>query len=724
MKKLIYAAMCSLSLCLYGCDYDDTDVWNAINDQEGRIAALEEWQKTANENIAALQALVNRNDYITGVDVLKEGDVEVGYVIHFYRQGDITIYHGEQGEKGEAGTTPVIGVILQEDGYWYWTLNGELLTDADGNPICASGKDGEDGQDGEDGKPGSDGKPGTNGASAPIPQLKTGSELGDGYIADAVYLSVNGGVTWVKVSGDNGTSGTGTPGFIIAMTDNGDCYTFECIDGTMIDVPKYRGLRLLYLEQDENQNWKERDITNGELEVPANKDFTIQCYYLQGYKMSYYILEGKKDWSIQRNDYAADSPVITDLIFTGVTSAEPTLILFSLVAEDNSVTHYQVMVEVAEEDQPSGGVITGTDGNAELVSALAGLGIGTKDEDGNLRLTQAEIDATTTLDLSGKGLNTLEGLEVFSNLTQLSCSNNQIAELDLAKLPRLTYLDCSGNLLKGFDLSQTPDLTYLNCSDNALTSLDVSQLSELTELYCDNSFGNDEMTRSSFENGVLDLTTSNKLQRLGCSGNRLTGLILPVTETLKEVYCPGNRLASIDVSMLKKLEVLEVSDNLLTQIDVSSNSDLTILSCNGNKLTEINVTVNRLLANLSCAYNQLTSINVSSNTLLSLLRCDGNALTELDVTLCTNLTDLACCENQMNSLNLLHNDNLTYLHCGNQVNAEGNMRQLTLYLADSLKELWRSDWMYESDNVNVIVDGITTTLPGNSGSDFEDGGKY
>ena len=478
------------------------------------------------------------------------------------------------------------------------------MTDADGNPICASGKDGEDGQDGQDGedgqdgKPGSDGKPGTNGASAPTPQLKTGSELGNGYIADAVYLSVDGGATWVKVSGDNGTSGTGTPGFITSMTDNGGCYTFECIDGTTIDVPKYRGLRLLYLEQDENQNWKERDITNGELEVPANKDFTIQCYYLQGYKMSYYILEGKKDWSIQRNDYAADSPVITDLIFTGVASAEPTLILFSLVAEDNSVTQYQVTVEVAEEDKPSAGVITGTDENAGLVSALAGLGIGTKDEDGNLHLTQAEIDATTTLDLSGKGLNTLEGLEVFSNLTQLSCSNNQIAELDLAKFPRLTYLDCSGNLLKGLDLSQTPDLTYLNCSGNTLTSLDVSQLSELTELYCDNSFGNDEMTRSSFENGVLDLTTSNKLQRLGCSGNLLTGLILPVTETLKEVYCPGNRLASIDVSMLKKLEVLEVSDNLLTQIDVSSNSDLTILSCNGNKLTEINVTVNRLLANL------------------------------------------------------------------------------------------------------------------------------
>lgn len=682
MKKLIYAAMCSLSLCLYGCDYDDTDVWNAINGQEERIAALEEWQKTANENIAALQALVSGNDYITGVEALKEGDVEVGYVIHFYRQGDITIYHGEQGEKGEAGTTPVIGVTLQEDGYWYWTLNGELLTDADGNPICASGKDGvdgqdgQDGEDGQDGKPGSDGKPGTNGASAPTPQLKTGSELGNGYIADAVYLSVDGGATWVKVSGDNGT---GAPGFITAMTDNGDCYTFECIDGTTIDVPKYRGLRLLYLEQDENQDWKERDITGGELEVPANKDFTIQCYYLQGYKMSYYILEGKKDWSIQRNDYAADSPVITDLIFTGVASAEPTLILFSLVAEDNSVTQYQVTVEVAEEDKPSAGVITGTDENAGLVSALAGLGIGTKDEDGNLHLTQAEIDATTTLDLSGKGLNTLEGLEVFGNLTQLSCSGNQIAELDLAKLPRLTYLDCSGNLLKGLDLSQTPDLTYLNCSGNTLTSLDVSQLSELTELYCDNSLGNNLTTRSSFENGVLDLTTSNKLQRLSCNGNRLTGLILPEGGNLREIYC---------------------SDNNLTALNVS-NHNLDVLAVDGNSLTELDLSTQSVMVLLYCAYNNLTELNLTNCRLLRSLICQGNQLT---------------------TLNLVHNTILEDLYCGDQYDANKKPQTLTLTIAEAMLERWETNW--KAVNNRVVLDDGSIDISDTIGSDFDRGGIY
>ena len=390
-------------------------------------------------------------------------------------------------------------------------------------------------------------------------------------------------------------------------------------------------------------------------------------------------MEGKKDWSIQRNDYAADSPVITDLIFTGVASAEPTLILFSLVAEDNSVTQYQVTVEVAEEDKPSAGVITGTDENAGLVSALAGLGIGTKDEDGNLHLTQAEIDATTTLDLSGKGLNTLEGLEVFGNLTQLSCSGNQIAELDLAKLPRLTYLDCSGNLLKGLDLSQTPDLTYLNCSGNTLATADFSCLANLEELLCNNCFGSSNAeSRASIENGVLDLSRNTKLRNVQCSGNGLTGLVLPDVPNLSGLYCTGNYLASLDISGQTDLIVLDVSDNVLTALDVSA-----------------------------CKEE------------LRVLNCGGNALKELDVTLCANLQTLDCHGNRMTSLNAFHNVSLNLLRCGDQQNGQ----QLNLILPETLMDSWETTWKSLPENANVVIsDG--TFEPGVSGEDFGNGGIY
>lgn len=55
-KKFFYAVACIFSMAISSCQYDDAEVWDAINNQEERIANLEEWQKTTNDNIAALQA--------------------------------------------------------------------------------------------------------------------------------------------------------------------------------------------------------------------------------------------------------------------------------------------------------------------------------------------------------------------------------------------------------------------------------------------------------------------------------------------------------------------------------------------------------------------------------------------------------------------------------------------------------------------------------------------
>lgn len=669
MKKLICTAMCVALFALGGCDYDDTDVWNAIDSQEERIAALEEWQKTANENIAALQAIVNGNDYITGVEEQKEGETVVGYVIHFYRQGDIIIYHGrkgdkgdkgEQGEKGEDGTTPLIGVTQLEDGRWYWTLNNELLTDTNGNPICTSGKDGQDGQPGASGAPGADGQ---DGASAPLPQLKTGSELGDGYVADAVYLSVDGGETWVKVSGDEGASSAGTPGFITDVTDNGAYYTFTCMDGTTIDVPKYVGVQFIYRKSGEDEG---TSITNGELSVDEGTSFSIACT-ADNWDYEFELKSATSSWSgISRTD---DRLSFTDIPVGTIK------IIFSVVAEDNKLTQYQITITTKAK-------IDANDENAALIGALADAGVGTKDAEGNLILMQEEIANTTSLDLSDKHLGTLVGLEVFTNLTKLECRNNQITKLDLAKFPQLTYLDCSDNNLETLNLAETPALTYLNCSGNPLSTLDFSSLTALEELNCSSCVTGEEapMTRAIVENGTLDLSANINLISVDCSDNQLAELILP--PNLIRLYCNDNRLASVDISLQPNLNVLDVSDNLLTGLDVEISKD------------------------------QLKDLN-----------CSRNALTELDVTLCTELVSLDCQANQLVTLNIVHNTKLSSLACGNQETASGEIQELELILSESLMNAWNTQWQTFPDNTNVIVsDG--TLKPGVSGEDFGNGGVY
>ena len=251
---------------LAGCYNDVADVvdggiWDRLNEHEERLTALEEWQQQVNDNISALQQLLNTADYITAVTPVEQGGRVIGYTISFRNSDPITIYHGEKGEQGEQGepgepgepgkpgtpgadgddaTVPTISIVKGTDGNWYWTLNGDYILDQNGDPVRANGEKGEpgdDGQPGTPGTPGSEGQPGQPGTSAPVPQLYTGSYLGlnlgittdaegNALVADAIYLSVDGGATWHRVSGEKGDTGdtgaTGSTGATGATGPKGD----------------------------------------------------------------------------------------------------------------------------------------------------------------------------------------------------------------------------------------------------------------------------------------------------------------------------------------------------------------------------------------------------------------------------------------------------------------------------------------------------------------------
>lgn len=250
------------ALTLAACKYDDSELWEQVNQnteelaaQAARIAALEAWQAETNTNIQALQTLLSTTDYITAVTPVVKDGVEVGFTISFLNTPSITIYHGAKGDKGDKGDTPQIGAAQDDDGNWYWTLNGEFLTDTDGNPIRANGTQGEQGDQGPAGD------------DAPLPQLATGAKLNEQQIttdsqnnpiaADAIYLSVDGGKTWTRVSGEDGEKGdTGNTG---ATGPQGDSF-FESVDTTNADyvifklannggtfqVPRYTGISLTF----------------------------------------------------------------------------------------------------------------------------------------------------------------------------------------------------------------------------------------------------------------------------------------------------------------------------------------------------------------------------------------------------------------------------------------------------------------------------------------------
>ncbi|WP_298649270.1 family 16 glycosylhydrolase [uncultured Proteiniphilum sp.] len=65
------------------------------------------------------------------------------------------------------------------------------------------------------------------------------------------------------------------------------------------------------------------------------------------------------------------------------------------------------------------------------------------DKDG--QISEQEVRSITTLDVSSKGIGSLQGIEKFVSLTSLDCSGNQLQELDIRNNTNLQNLDCTSN---------------------------------------------------------------------------------------------------------------------------------------------------------------------------------------------------------------------------------------------------------------------------------------
>lgn len=200
------------------------------------------------------------------------------------------------------------------------------------------------------------------------------------------------------------------------------------------------------------------------------------------------------------------------------------------------------------------------------------------DSNGDGLLSTDEINVVTHIGVSEYGINSLDGIEVFSNLQNLDCSFNNLSELDISNNQKLTNLYCSDNNIVELNVSNNKELAYLSCGYNQILDLDVSSNLNLEFLSCD---------------------------------------------------C--NRLTDIDISKNKNLSDLNVEGNSLKELDVTQNSNLNYLNCGENYLTFLDVSNNTMLESLNCDYNQLDELDVSQNSQLETLYCSNNQLTSLDI---------------------------------------------------------------------------------------------
>ena len=154
------------------------------------------------------------------------------------------------------------------------------------------------------------------------------------------------------------------------------------------------------------------------------------------------------------------------------------------------------------------------------------------------RLSKAERDAVTEINIDKKNCTDLTGIAYFANLKKLYCNDNKLKELNLENNKKLKVLDCSYNNLTTLDVSHNVWLDTLECANNGMEKLNLGN-SELEGLFCSDN----NLTE-------LDVSKNKYLQRLNCKKNKLRKLVIgsPVYRLGMMLYLQDNQLTSLDLN--------------------------------------------------------------------------------------------------------------------------------------------------------------------------------
>ena len=154
----------------------------------------------------------------------------------------------------------------------------------------------------------------------------------------------------------------------------------------------------------------------------------------------------------------------------------------------------------------------------------------------------------------------LTGIEAFTSLTELNCTDNSLTTIDLTANTMLTSLTCATNQLTNLNISANILLTNLNCTDNLLTGLDV--------------------------------TTNTALTYLSIYTNSITSVDLSQNSALTNLWCMFNPLTALDVSQNSNLIFLQANNCSLTSVNLANGNNTNFVAAvlnNNSNLTCIQV---------------------------------------------------------------------------------------------------------------------------------------
>lgn len=354
------------------------------------------------------------------------------------------------------------------------------------------------------------------------------------------------------------------------------------------------------------------------------------------------------------------------------------------------------------------------------------------------KIQKSEAEAVKEINVIGREIKSLKGIECFTNLEKLYCYQNSLTELNVSQNKALKSLICNSNFITSLDVSALEKLEELNCYGNRLTAIDVSHNPELVFFKC--GMNNGGMT-DDYGIREVDVTKNPKLEVLDVYYLHISKLDVTKNPKLKKLdmgYCChtmwslATPIEEIDLSNNPDLEDLNcVSSNVpgfgLNSLDVSHNPKLKYLTTYGNpKIKELDLTNCPSLERLNSCHNDLSKLDVTKCPLLTDISCEYNSITELDLRGNLELKYLNCANNKIEELDfsntklaylLAQNNKITQINFGDKTfdtqwpNGSGGTRPyLYMKLNDNLlQELDISKqtylaWLEVNDNLLTKLD--------------------
>ena len=222
-------------------------------------------------------------------------------------------------------------------------------------------------------------------------------------------------------------------------------------------------------------------------------------------------------------------------------------------------------------------------------------------KDNNEAVLVKNMESLTMLDLSKRGIKSIEGLQYASNLTHLDLSNNEIDDIiPLKPLTKIHELDISRNQIASIQaLSAMTDMGMLIVNRNQISSIDViKQLGRLHTFEAnENHISNIKALSSATEltwlqmNGnqianIQPLSKLTKLKNLELASNRISDLsaLKPLSKSLMNLNIGSNRISDLRaLEGMTLMSTLSAENNQIKKLDpLKEMSNLSSLNLNAN----------------------------------------------------------------------------------------------------------------------------------------------